>query len=579
MKRTLFVLTALLATASADNLNATKRPILTPALQEISVSQLNFEKIKERIQEKLGAAPPKTMEDAPNIPPKNIDEAPAVPSSDTAPEDKHSEAPIKLLSEPEESHDSTSEESTTQPEKAPIKLSPTDESMIQKIKKSADEAVLADKKLHKDMPKDPLPIDDLRLFVEILEQLKGNYVDPVTDSKLIKNAIKGMVAELDPHSDYYDEEEFEKLQEQTTGSFAGLGIEVLYDDKLKALRVVKPLFEGPAYNAGILADDRIIQIDKTPVSELTMDRAVGMLRGEIDTEVELVILREEKELNFTVTRGKIETDSVTKAELYNDETAYIRLEQFQESTAKEIRKAFSKLQKEAEEKANKITGLILDLRNNPGGLLLQAVEVTDLFLDSGLIVYTKGQSELSKEEFNAKEGDLLKGAPIVVLINSSSASASEIVAGALQDHRRALIVGEQSFGKGSVQTIVELENGQGLKYTSARYYTPNGASIQTRGIVPDVVVAPLKVTLKKGASSLREADIKGHLVHTDDAANATDKLEERNGNDLSENQKVDALKKEAQKLVDNSAFAEEDYPLYEALNILRALNIHQDREQ
>ncbi len=569
MKKRLILLTAALftsATATEFNPTLLTAPEKITTFTEQPLSQLDFNQLQERLEQKF------YEEESSVISPEKEETPEHSPSADSPSQEETLKEMPELISEPAEA-----KESTPHQEAEPKAKERSDQPAQEKEKKDQTSETKASSKKALKEEKRALPIEDLRLFVEILEQLKENYVDPVTDSKLIENAIKGMVAELDPHSDYYDEEAFTKLQEQTMGSFAGLGIEVNYDSKMKALRVVKPLFEGPAEKAGILAEDRIVEIDKKPVKELTLESAIKMLRGKVGTEVDLVIDRAGESLEFTVTREKIETDSVTKSALYNEETAYIRLEQFQESTAKEIRKHFTDLQKEAKEKETEITGLILDLRDNPGGLLLQAVEVADLFLDSGLIVYTQGQKASSKEEYHAKEGDLLKGAPIIILINSSSASASEIVAGALQDHQRALIIGEQSFGKGSVQTMVKLENGQGLKYTSARYYTPNGKSIQTLGIVPDVVVAPLNVSLKKGVSSLREADIKGHLVHTDETKKE-DKKSDAKGSEKS-TQKEEAPKESLRKPVDNSAFAEEDYPLYEALNILRALNIQNQLKQ
>ncbi len=397
---------------------------------------------------------------------------------------------------------------------------------------------------------DPLPIKELRLFVNILEQLKQSYVEPVDDAQLIQNAIKGMLNELDPHSTFYTKEEYESVQQLTTGSFAGLGVEVTADNGL--IRVIAPIDDTPAERAGIKAGDLIIKIDETPVQAVDINRAIEMLRGDVGTDVTLTLIRnaDNSPITVTITRDKIKTKSV-KHELLNEQFGYIRLSQFQEKSSQEVQEALNELADEAKGAGEVLQGLILDLRNNPGGLLDEGVNISDLFLNSGLIVYTQGQSEESRYNLLATEGDILEGAPMIVLINSGSASASEIVAGALQDHGRALIVGEQSFGKGSVQTVIDLPDGKGLKYTSARYYTPNGRSIQGEGIKPDVTLAPLSVTLKPESYHLRESDMAGHL----DNPNAQEELK-----DFTQ---------------ENNQLAERDYPLYEALNLLKVLAITQ----
>ena len=400
---------------------------------------------------------------------------------------------------------------------------------------------------------DPLPIDDVRLFIEILEQLKENYVDPISDKDLMTNAIKGMLSGLDPHSTFYTQDEYESAKESTSGEFAGLGIEVTADRGF--IKVISPIDGSPAEKAGLKPGDNIIQIDDIAVQTIDTDKAIKMLRGDVGTTVTIKVLRDQSNtpLTFEIIRDVIKTKSV-QYETLNDSIAYVRLSQFQEGSTKEVESAIKEMQTHAIAKKGAIKGMILDLRNNPGGLLDEAVSLSDLFIQNGLIVYTKGRAEHAQESFSATKGDLLAGAPIIVLINSGSASASEIVAGALQDQKRALVVGEKSFGKGSVQTVIDLADGQGLKYTSARYYTPNGTSIQTTGIIPDVMVAPVNVELQTQLLSIREQDIKGHL-------------ENENGNAPAEIH-----------YIDNSKHAETDYYLYEALNILQALMVTKENQ-
>lgn len=393
----------------------------------------------------------------------------------------------------------------------------------------------------------PLPIEDLKLFVEILEQLKQNYVEPVSDTVLINNAIKGMISELDPHSVFYDEKAFKDAQETSTGSFAGIGVEVTSEDGL--IRVIAPIDDTPASKAGIQAGDLIIKIDSTAVQSIEVEKAIDMLRGEPKTEVTLTLIRANNNTPITVTliRDIVKTKSV-RSQLIDNQYAYVRLSQFQERSAEEIQKAISDLQSQAQARESKVKGLILDLRNNPGGLLQQSISISDIFLETGLIVYTQGRSEDSREDFKATPGDIMEGAPIVVLINAGSASASEIVAGALQDQKRAVIVGEKSFGKGSVQSMISFNNGKGIKYTTARYYTPSGRSIQAEGIVPDIELIPFDVKAKASVTTFREENLASHLE---------------------KNQKTNTKNKSTS--ADSAIIAEKDNMLYEAINILKSL--------
>jgi carboxyl-terminal processing protease len=386
-----------------------------------------------------------------------------------------------------------------------------------------------------------LPLKDLRLFAEIFNSIRTSYVEDVDDTTLLKNAIKGMLSGLDPHSAYLDSKVFEELQINTSGEFGGLGIEVQMDNGF--VRVVTPIDETPASRAGLKAGDLIMKLDDKPVKGMSLDDAINLMRGEPGSDIILTVLREgeEQPLEFTITRDVIKVTSVRHRWL-EDGYAYLRISQFQVQTGDDLKKALEKLQSEQEE----LKGVVLDLRNNPGGVLQAAVDVTDNFLTNGLVVYTEGRIGSSKSQFHATPADLINGAPIVVLINGGSASASEIVAGALQDHRRAIIMGTQSFGKGSVQTVIPVDSENGIKLTTARYYTPNGRSIQAQGIEPDIVIERAKVETIKPKTQYKEADLAGHL----------------------ENENGDDKKEEAQ-----AQLAEKDYQLSEALNVLKGFNI------
>ena len=397
--------------------------------------------------------------------------------------------------------------------------------------------------------KENLPVQQLLLFVNVFEQLRANYVEEVTEETLVNNAIKGMLSGLDPHSEFYDAESYKKVQEFTTGSFAGLGVEVVSEDGL--IRIISPMDGSPAKKAGIQAGDLIIKIDSTAVQSVDVSKAVDMLKGEPGTEVVLTIIRESERspLTIPVVRDVIKTESI-KGELIDNEFGYIRLSQFQERSAEEMKTAIEDLNKQAAAKKAKVKGLILDLRNNPGGVLDQAAEIADLFLESGLIVYTQGRDPASRIDFVANPGDILAGAPLVVLINGGSASASEIVAGAIQDQRRGVVAGEKSFGKGSVQSVVNLADGQGMKYTTALYYTPNGRSIQGEGISPNIELLSLNVDSERNSNFIREENLAKRLNK------GTDK--EQSITTFAQSEKARGL-------------AVSDNQLYEALNLLKSL--------
>lgn len=351
----------------------------------------------------------------------------------------------------------------------------------------------------------------LNLFGDVFERVRAEYVEPVTDEQMIEAAINGMLTSLDPHSSYLNKKSFSDMQVQTRGEFGGLGIEVTMENGL--IKVVSPIDDTPAFRAGLKPGDFIVQLDGEPVMGLTLNEAVEKMRGPIGADIKVMIRRGDpgEPFEVTLTRAAIKVQSVRyRAE---GEIGYVRITSFNEQTQTGLEKAVSSLR---EQLGDKLKGLVLDLRNNPGGLLDQAVSVSDSFLDKGEIVSTRGRKSEEGSRFNAKTGDLIKGLPVVVLINGGSASASEIVAGALQDHRRAVIMGTQSFGKGSVQTIIPLPGHGAMRLTTARYYTPSGRSIQALGITPDIEVHPAKVEeLDQGIIRRRESDLRGALSNPD----------------------------------------------------------------
>lgn len=400
-----------------------------------------------------------------------------------------------------------------------------------------------------------IPMEDVQRFSNAIAQIKQYYVNPISDKELFDNAIRGMLAGLDPHSNYLNEEEFNDLQTATSGEFGGLGLEVTMEDGL--IKVITPLIDAPAIKAGIKPGDYIVKVDSHAVQGIDLRQAVALMRGKVGDPVTLTVLRkgEKKPLAFKVVRENIQIKSVD-SKLLDNKYGYIRLAQFQALTSKDMLDSITKLQKES---GGQLKGLILDLRNNPGGLLDSAIQIADAFIDKKdvskeeLIVYTEGRLPGSRFTAVANPGDVLKNAPMVVLINNGSASASEIVAGALKDHKRAVIIGKPSFGKGSVQTVLPLDNKSGIKLTTALYYTPSGVSIQAQGIKPDITIDELSVPKKQKDNPLAgfsEASLHGHL----------------------ENGKQVAIKSHPKKAkADEKALLYDDYQLYAALTILKSL--------
>ena len=412
------------------------------------------------------------------------------------------------------------------------------------------QGVLAEKESHSRLSSQTIPLEDIRSLSEVFGKIKKHYVEDIEDKELLENAIRGLLTGLDPHSAYLDKDAFTELREGTSGEFGGLGIVVGMKDGF--VNVISPIDDTPAEKAGVKSGDLIIRLDDKNVKGMTLEDAVGIMRGKPDTDIELTIVREgeDKPLKIEITRAIIKIQSV-RSKTLDKGFGYIRVSAFQERTGADLRKAISKLKKE---NGRQLKGLVLDLRNNPGGLLTQAIEVSDAFLEGGIVVSIKGRSESNTTTYSAKGLDLINETPIVVLINGGSASASEIVAGALQDHKRAIIMGRQSFGKASVQTVVPLGNGSALKLTTARYYTPSGTSIQAKGIIPDIVLDDVKVSKKEdnGFKATKEKDLNGHLK-----------------GDGEKDNKKKSTKSDKDKVV----LAKDDYALYEALNLLKGLSV------
>ncbi|RDB44665.1 S41 family peptidase [Halomonas sp. DQ26W] len=388
-------------------------------------------------------------------------------------------------------------------------------------------------------PADELPLEDIQTFAEVFERIKRAYVEEVDDRTLIRNAMRGMLSELDPHSAYLDRDEFQSLRETTEGQFGGIGIEVGLENG--RLTIITPIDDTPASRAGLQARDTILSIDGTSTERLSLQEAVSLMRGAPGSKTNVTILRsgEDSAFDVTLTREIIRTISV-RSELLETGYGYLRVSQFQSRTGEQVSNAIRQLEREGP-----LEGLILDLRNNPGGVLQAAVAVADAFLESGLVVYTEGRLPNTEMSFSAGSETAAPEVPLVVLINGGSASAAEIVAGALQDQRRGVIMGTDTFGKGSVQQIMPLGNGEGLKLTTALYYTPNGRSIQALGIEPDVEVVRGRVEVTETGRQLREADLEGHLRSRDDP-------------------------REREAMTER---LREDYQLGEALNLLKALNV------
>ncbi|MCG3201144.1 MAG: hypothetical protein NFCOHLIN_01006 [Gammaproteobacteria bacterium] len=403
-----------------------------------------------------------------------------------------------------------------------------------------------------------LPLEDLRVFTEVFAKVKSDYVEDVKDKTLLENSIKGMINGLDPHSAYLDPEEYKTLQEGTTGEFGGLGIEVGIEDGF--VKVIAPIDDTPAQKAGVEAGDIIVKIDDTPTKGMSLNDAVEKMRGRPGSPIKLTIMRQGKDqpLEFNIVRDTIKVDSVKERTL-DAGFGYVRISHFQQHTGEDLVRSIGKLQKDT---GNKLKGLVLDLRNNPGGVLNAAVEVCDAFMGNGKIVYTEGRVKDSQLEFSAKAGDLLNGAPIVVLVNGGSASASEIVAGALQDSQRAVIMGSQTFGKGSVQTILPMNNGAALKITTARYYTPSGRSIQAQGITPDITLRNVTIASvgEDMSGGVRESDLSRHLSN-----------DRQPDGRKSHGPTTDGGKP------DESSPQDSDYELHEALNMLKGMVLLRER--
>ena len=392
-----------------------------------------------------------------------------------------------------------------------------------------------------------IPLKELRAFAEVFGRIKSDYVEPVSDKVLLEHAIRGMLAGLDPHSAYLDADEYKDIQVGTSGEFGGLGIEVGMDDGF--VKVIAPIDDTPAQRAGLKSGDLLIRLDDKPVKGMSLNDAVNMMRGKPGSKIELTVVREgtDKPFKVVIERDIIRVASV-KTKVLEPGYGYIRITHFQSRTGDDLTRAVDKLKKDA----GGLKGVVLDLRNNPGGVLNAAVAVSDAFLEQGLIVYTAGRGEEAKMEFKAGPEDILSGAPMVVLVNGGSASASEIVAGALQDSKRALIMGEPTFGKGSVQTIIPLDRNSAVKLTTARYFTPAGRSIQAEGIKPDIPLGNVKLEVQKPSDlkPLKEADLNRHL-----------------GNGEAPSTPAENGDKDAKPLV------ETDFQLSEALNLLKGLSI------
>ena len=393
--------------------------------------------------------------------------------------------------------------------------------------------------------KTSLPLNQLQSFSEVYLKIKQNYVQDISDKELFDNAIKGMLEGLDPHSTFLNEKDFKDLQIGSKGEFGGLGIEVTMEEGF--VKVITPIDDTPAFKAGVKPGDFIIEIDGKSVKGMSLNQAVDLMRGKVGAPILLTIARENQNapLEIKIVRAKIKIKSV-KYEIIDDKFGYIRISSFQNKTGKSLKNAISDLNTKS--KGN-IKGYVLDMRNNPGGVLGAAVDVSDAFIKGKKkLVFTKGKAADAMYEFTSNNTDLANGKPIVVLINGGSASASEIVAGALQDHKRAIIMGTQSFGKGSVQTVLPITSRTAVKITTARYYTPNGRSIQAKGIEPDIIVENLELSSSLKNEILKESDLKGHLENTDN--------KDKDNKEKLQNEKL-----------------KNDYQLSEAINLLKGLNI------
>ena len=390
----------------------------------------------------------------------------------------------------------------------------------------------------------------LSLFGDVFERVRSEYVEDVSDEQLIEAAVNGMLSALDPHSSYLSPKNFREMQTQTRGEFGGLGIEVTMENGV--VKVVSPIDDTPAFRAGLKSGDLITHLDGEPVQGLTLSEAVEKMRGKVGSDLKLTVRRENLDpFNVTVTRDIIKIRSV-RSRMEGGDIAYVRITSFSEQTTSGVEQSIKSLRKKAK---GKLAGVVIDLRNNPGGLLDQSVKVSDAFLDQGEIVSTRSRRPDESRRFNAKAGDITDGLPIVVMVNGGSASASEIVAGALQDHRRAIVLGTRTFGKGSVQTIIPLSGNGAIRLTTARYYTPSGRSIQAKGIEPDILVEQAKVEKITRPGVKREEDLRGRL----------------------ENPSDNQIKPDTEQLVKETDKPPEDYQLSRALDLLRGIALYGSR--
>lgn len=406
----------------------------------------------------------------------------------------------------------------------------------------------------------PLPLEEVRMFTDALDQIRSSYVKDVKDQDLLESAIRGMLIGLDPHSAFISGADFDSLQDTTTGEFGGLGIEVSRQDDY--ILVISPIDGSPADRAGILPGDRIMQINGKPLRQLLPDEAAELMRGAPGTEVRVTISREGLDpFELQIIRDIVSINSV-RSRIISKGYAYVRVSQFRGNTGEEFKNEIGQLIGGAEP----IYGLILDLRNNPGGVVQSAVEIVDSFIEDGTIVYTEGRIDQANNEYLATKNSINTELPIVVLINRGSASASEIVAGALQDHKRAIILGTRSFGKGSVQTVLPLAPDKAMKLTTSLYFTPNGRSIQATGIVPDVIAEEAFITKKsRDIRQYVESDLEGHIPGVDKSSKSDQRVQLEGRDDLSPNETSKVLITAEEVLVS-------DYPLQEALNLLKGIN-------
>lgn len=411
----------------------------------------------------------------------------------------------------------------------------------------------------------------LNLFGDVFERIKSDYVEEVTDKKLVESAINGMLTSLDPHSSYLDEKNFKEMQVQTKGEFGGLGIEVTMENGV--VKVVSPIDDTPAFKAGVKAGDFITMIDDEQVMGMVLSDAVSRMRGKVGTKIKLTIVREgiSEPIEFVITRDIIRIQSV-RAHAEGD-VGYVRITSFSEQTSENLEDSVKKLKSDIKN----MKGLVLDLRNNPGGLLDQAIAVSDAFLEKGEIVSTRDRVPENTKRYNATSGDILNGLPVVVLINNGSASASEIVAGALQDQKRAIILGTKSFGKGSVQTLIPLKDHGAIKLTTSRYYTPSGTSIQAKGIEPNIVVEAAKLVAVESNFDRSEADLRGRLANDDEIKKSKELnldnapfAKENNGKETPKKPK-DATSKEPNE--------KEDFQLARAIDLIRGLHVYSNLKE